>query len=118
MEEVKYKIPESVLRVVEDVQKSYSGVLEGLGRKISEIDFPKFNLPEPLNLEGLEFISPERNAWERHEQNLSIQKDILNVQLSLLNEQKGNTKLTKIVLLLTICSIFIAIVSLVVSIFI
>lgn len=78
---------------------------------------PKVDNPEILfNLIGSPRVIQEKNAWERHNELLSIEKGILETQEGILAEQKkmvdeqrSTSRMTLFILLLTISSLIISI---------
>jgi hypothetical protein len=120
------QISESTLRAIKDAQESYKRIAENIARiipKLPKFDFPKFELPklyEPDNFEISAIVNPvvvrEQNAWERHKEILDVKNALLGVQSELLQEQKGNTKLTQWVFTLTIVGTLVALISLIISI--
>ena len=116
---IKLDIPDSTLKSIKDAQESYrriAGNLANIMPKIPKFDLPK--IPElPQDREPMEMISPEaireQNAWERHKEVIDVQNALVGVQSKILDEQKSNARLTKIVVGLSTATVIISIISLI-----
>ena len=112
-EKFNIKLPESTLQIIKEAQESYNRFTKNISDiipKIPKIDIPKIRLPELKNFDNIKFpldpdITREQNAWERHKQILDVENAVLGVQTEILKEQKSTTKLTKLILFLTILGI-------------
>lgn len=105
---------EPMIKEAEESYKHLSKILSGIT--------PSVDLPSStIFSESVAWVSPEitreKNAWERHKEIINISSALVEVSKQTLNEQRGNTKYTIIVLLLTVISIIIAMASLAVSIY-
>jgi len=117
-EKFNIKLPESTLQIIKEAQESYNRFTKNISDiipKIPKIDIPKIQLPELKNFDNIKFpldpdITREQNAWERHKQILDVENAVLGVQTEILKEQKSTTKLTKLILFLTILGIIITLV--------
>jgi len=117
-EKFNIKLPESTLQIIKEAQESYNRFTKNISDiipKIPKIDIPKIKLPELKNFDNIKFpldpdITREQNAWERHKQILDVENAVLGVQTEILKEQKSTTKLTKLILFLTILGIIITLV--------
>ena len=85
--QIKEKLEASLMRL--------SAVLSKV--KMPEIKLPQF--PEEMKIES--FRSPEQNAWERHDEVLKAQYELVEVLKTLLEDQKSNKKYTIIGLILS-----------------
>lgn len=110
-------IPERTLQLSQEAQESYQRLAKNLADIVQKI--PKFELPKIPDFlkeqELVELASPdvirEQNAWERHKEMIDIQNALLGVQGKLLDEQKSNTRFTKIVIGLSVLAIIVSVVS-------
>lgn len=116
-ENITPSISENTLRSIEEAQGAYKRIAENLASIIPKL--PKFDLPQIPQFEErepIEIINPnvvrEQNAWERHKEVIDIQNALLGVQSKLLDEQKSNARLTKVVIGLSVATIVIALISL------
>ena len=119
MEEIKpIKIPDSILNSIKESQESYKKFhdnIQNIISKLPEIDIHKLEVPFFKNKE---FILPpnidvihEENAWKRHKQTLDMQNDLLVVQEKILKEQQSTSKMTFLIIVLTILGIGVTILS-------
>ncbi|MFP4539380.1 MAG: hypothetical protein ACLFNN_00405 [Candidatus Paceibacterota bacterium] len=114
------QIPENTLRLIKEAQESYRHLAKNLANIVPKI--PKFDLPKVSDIpdilkerEPIEFINPdmtrEQNAWKRHKEIIDIQNALLGVQSKLLDEQKSNTKLTKVVIVPSALAVIISVIA-------
>lgn len=111
------EIPESTIGIVKEARESYKRLAENIANiipKLPKIDIPKLKLPEIKTFDKIELppnqdIVREQDAWERHKEVLDVENAVLGIQTEILKEQKSTTKLTQIILFLTILGIIITV---------
>jgi hypothetical protein len=106
------QIPSSILNSIKEAQETYKKLQDNIKSiipKIPTIDLTKFEIPQqnykdfvlPPNMD----IVQEENNWIRHNEVLQTQNTLLNVFKEVLKEQQSTSKMTMIIIALTIFGI-------------
>jgi hypothetical protein len=90
---------------LKEVSERISKTLQNLIPKIPTLNIPIIKIPKLKNIQSPEVIK-ERNNWERHTELMNIQDSVLKVQEKILDEQKSTSKMTFVILILAILTLF------------
>jgi hypothetical protein len=124
MNQEKIKIPETVLQAMSQAQeasKKLQETMKSIIPKIPKINLPTLNIP---NIEDREIYLPpntevirEENEWKRHTEVIVTQNTLLAVLNKILDEQKSTSKMTKVIIWLTIIIIILTITTVLIAVF-
>jgi hypothetical protein len=119
MDEKQIKLPESVINSIKEAQETYKKLQENIKNIIPKIPKIDLSIPNFENLypKNIDFIMPksmdvvqEENNWERHNELLKTQNTVVNVLKKILEEQHSTSKMTKLIIGLTIAGIVITVI--------
>lgn len=102
---------EKTVKVMQEASENIRKTFQNLIPRIPQIKIPEFKIPDISKIESPD-VMKEKNNWERHSELMEVQDGFLRVQGEILKEQKSTSKMTLVILILTICAIFIAVISL------
>ena len=102
---------EKTVKVMQEASENIRRTFQNLIPRIPQIKIPEFRIPDISKIESPDVIR-EKNNWERHSELMGVQDAVVKIQEQILKEQKSTSKMTLIILILTISAVIVSGISL------